>query len=227
MKKTASILLTAGIVLGSSACLLATPALAQDVSEVSLSANVAIVSDYRFRGVSLSDEDPAIQGGIDASLGSFYVGTWASSIEQFNGAEAEVDLYGGWSSEFADGYAFDIGFLYYAYPDGTDTNYYEFYTSLGGSFDLFDWTIGAAYAPDSSNLDEDNIYVYGDGNFTIPDSPFYVGAHLGWEDGAFGNNKIDWSGSLGVTYEQWDVSVSYVDSDASDAGIVLSVGASF
>ena len=60
-------------------------ALAQDTEEagpVTVSANVALTSDYRFRGVSLSNGDPAIQGGIDVGHDSgFYVGTWASSIE--------------------------------------------------------------------------------------------------------------------------------------------------
>ncbi|MEN8675919.1 MAG: TorF family putative porin, partial [Alteriqipengyuania sp.] len=66
-----------------SATLLASPALAQDEYEeeadaIEISGNVSLVSDYRFRGVSFSDEDIAIQGGIDlAHESGFYVGTWA------------------------------------------------------------------------------------------------------------------------------------------------------
>jgi len=233
MKKTATILLTGGLVLGASALAMSGPALAQ-TGPVSLSANVALVSDYRFRGISLSDKDPAIQGGIDASMGGFYVGTWASSIEPVGNSETEIDLYGGYSGDVTDGLSYDVGFLYYAYPEGNGSDYYEIYGSFSGSVSLLDWTVGTAYAPDQGNLDfaadggsDDNLYIYGDGNVSIPDSPFYVGAHLGWEDGAFADNKIDWSGKLGVTYQQWDLSVAYVDSDAGDAGVVFSVGAAF
>ena len=66
---------------------IAAPAMAQSEEEeetgpVTVSANVALTTDYRFRGVSLSAGDPAIQGGIDVGHESgFYVGTWASSIE--------------------------------------------------------------------------------------------------------------------------------------------------
>jgi uncharacterized protein (TIGR02001 family) len=234
MLKTTKTLMAASIVLGASACFMATPVLAQGASSVSLSANLSLVSDYRFRGISLSDEDPAIQGGIDASLGGFYVGTWASSIEQVGNAETEIDLYGGYGGDITDGLSYDVGFLYYTYPEGNGSNYYEVYGSLSGSVQLFNWTVGTAYAPDQNHLDfsqdggsDDNLYVYGDGHVNIPDSPFYVGAHVGWEDGAFADNKIDWSGKLGVTYQMWDISVSYVDSDAGDAGVVFGVGAAF
>jgi len=232
MLKTTKTLLTAGIVLGSSAFVLTGPALAQD-NPVALSANVSLVSDYRFRGLSLSDKDPAIQGGFDASMSGFYVGTWASSIEPVGNSETEIDLYGGYGGDITDGLSYDVGFLYYAYPEGNGSDYYEFYGSLSGTVSLLDWTLGTAYAPDWDNLTEDNLYIYGDGTVSIPDSPFYVGAHLGWEDGAFSDpggldrSKVDWSGSLGVTYEQWDVSVSYVDSNRGDAAAVFSVGASF
>ena len=69
-------------------------AMAED--DLTLGANVAIVSDYRFRGVSQSDEKLAIQGGLDVAHSSgFYLSTWGSSINDFNGSETELDIYGG------------------------------------------------------------------------------------------------------------------------------------
>ena len=65
---------------------LATPAMAQSEDEaasssITASANVALTTDYRFRGISQSGGDPALQGGFDVAHDSgFYVGTWASSI---------------------------------------------------------------------------------------------------------------------------------------------------
>lgn len=228
MLKTTKTLLTAGIVLGTSAFAFAMPALAAD-EMVSMSANVALVSDYRFRGVSLSNEDPAIQGGFDFGYQGFYVGTWSSSIEQFNGSEQEVDLYGGWGSDLGDtGLNFDAGFLYYVYPGGTGTNYYELHATLGGSVQMVDWSLGVNYNPSQSNLgDTDDTYIHGDLSYTIPDSPVYVGASAGYEDGAlsFGGNKWDWSLKLGVTYQQWDISVAYVDTNKGDADGCTTCGA--
>ena len=46
-----------------------------------LSANVALATDYIFRGFSQTAEGPAIQGGFDATCGRFYAGVWASSLD--------------------------------------------------------------------------------------------------------------------------------------------------
>ena len=80
--------------------LVAAPAFAQDQSDISVSANVAMVTDYRFRGVSYSGGDFAIQGGFDVAHSSgFYIGTWASSLddETTGYGDTELDVYGGYS----------------------------------------------------------------------------------------------------------------------------------
>src|SRR5437868_8061362 len=81
----------------------AAPALAQDAQPAQepaggdtgfdISATVTGVSDYRFRGVSESGLDPALQGSVDVSYHGFYAGAWASSISRFAGTHAELDLY--------------------------------------------------------------------------------------------------------------------------------------
>ena len=108
-------------VLGLSAILLAStavPAFAQEAessSGITVSGNAAVTSDYRFRGVSFSDGDIAIQGGIDVAHESgFYIGTWGSSIEDSaTFGHTELDVYGGWSGEVASGITFDVGLLEY------------------------------------------------------------------------------------------------------------------
>lgn len=88
--------------------------------DYTLSANLGVVSDYKYRGISQTRRDPALQGGLDFSHKSgFYLGTWASSIkwiEDVGGnADAEVDVYGGF--KFAGGpIGFDVGVLRYLYP---------------------------------------------------------------------------------------------------------------
>ena len=103
-------------------------------SKLELSANVALTTDYVFRGFSQTDESPAIQGGFDATYGAFYLGIWASNLD-FGGAtnlagatvdiaDIEVDLYGGITKEVTLGgrdVTFDLGVIYYAYPNAFDT----------------------------------------------------------------------------------------------------------
>ena len=108
-----------------------------------LTANVTVVNDYRYRGISQSNFKPAIQGGFDyAHESGFYIGNWNSSISWISdstsgtGANAqaagnksvsapiEMDFYGGFKKEFiGEGFASDIGVLQYYYPtSGYPTN---------------------------------------------------------------------------------------------------------
>ena len=87
----------------------------------SLSFNVGAVSDYRYRGISQSRLQPAVQGGFDyADKSGFYVGAWGSTIKWIKDipggdASIEVDLYGGYKGAVGD-VAYDVGFLRYEYP---------------------------------------------------------------------------------------------------------------
>ena len=233
MKKTivAATALTA-VALGT---LAATPAYAQDEA-VSFSANVALVSDYRFRGVSLSDEDPAIQGGFEVGTAAgFYIGTWGSSIEQFNGAETEVDVYGGWAGTFGL-VDLDVGVIGYLYPGGTGTDYYELYGSVGSALGPLGVALSVAYAPDQNNLgDQDNFYINLGGEFSVPDTPLTLNASIGRETGAFGEGpgdaKWDWTVGASLAYGNYSFGLAYIDTDiaggGTDATVVASLGASF
>ncbi|QCI80554.1 hypothetical protein E6W36_10405 [Hankyongella ginsenosidimutans] len=92
-------------------------------------------SDYRFRGVSLSDRDVALQGTVTATHNptGIYAGFWSSTIEQLNGAEAELDLYAGWAKELGP-VKLDVGATGYVYPGGDDVNYFELYAKAGHEF---------------------------------------------------------------------------------------------
>jgi len=117
-----------------STALLSAPAMAQEEDTPtffggSFSANVAITTDYTFRGISQSGSDTAIQGGFDWASDTFYVGTWASTVD-FNddltnpitgeqisdGSSAEVDFYAGFTPSVGD-LSLDFGVTYYLYPD--------------------------------------------------------------------------------------------------------------
>ena len=86
-------------------------------SVAEISGNVALTTDYRFRGISQTTSDPAVQGGFDWSHDSgFYLGTWGSNVE-FAGS-LELDYYGGFANNINDNIAYDVGFIYYDYPGG-------------------------------------------------------------------------------------------------------------
>jgi uncharacterized protein (TIGR02001 family) len=89
--------------------------------DYTLSYNVGVVSDYRYRGISQSRLKPALQGGVDfAHKSGLYLGAWASTIKWIKDAGAakgsvELDLYGGYKGEIAKGLGFDVGYLRYQY----------------------------------------------------------------------------------------------------------------
>lgn len=213
-----------------STAVLATPAFAQDEADapgdLEISGNVALVTDYRFRGVSLSGGDMAVQGGLDvASSNGFYVGTWASSIDGGDAyGEVELDIYAGWSGDVAEGVSVDVGLLYYIYPTediDANVNYWEPYASISTSFGPADVTFGVAYAWDQASLgDSDNLYLYTDLGTSIPGTPVSLSAHLGYTDGVLAppllagdtdDSGLDWSvGASATVLGGFEVGVAYV-----------------
>jgi uncharacterized protein (TIGR02001 family) len=103
------------------------PALAEDAPKpaeapkapYTLSANVFLVSDYFFRGITQTWGKPAVQGGFDFAHDSgIYLGTWGSNVSgnQFPGGSLEWDLYGGYNYKINDDFTIGAGLLYYYYP---------------------------------------------------------------------------------------------------------------
>lgn len=81
--------------------------------------NVGVVSEYRYRGLSQTNGDPALQGGVDyAHSSGFYLGAWGSNISWIKDAgkdgTLEVDLYGGYKGTMGP-VGFDVGYLRYEY----------------------------------------------------------------------------------------------------------------
>jgi uncharacterized protein (TIGR02001 family) len=97
-----------------------TPAAAEP--EFTFTGNLGIFSDYRFRGISQTNKKPAIQGGVDfVHKSGFYLGNWNSNVDSafYNGANIEMDFYGGWKTTI-EGFGLDLGAIYYYYPGSGD-----------------------------------------------------------------------------------------------------------
>jgi uncharacterized protein (TIGR02001 family) len=128
------------------------------VSANEIEGNVALSTDYVFRGFSQSNENPAISGGFDYGFDSgFYVGTWASSID-FTTVNAdvstEIDLYAGYAFDLTDSLSLDLSAIYFMYPDDTKALNYEEYIA---SFGFGDASFGVVYSPDYINADTDAL----------------------------------------------------------------------
>lgn len=99
-----------------------------------VAANVGYATDYVFRGISQSNEDAAVQGGVDFTCGRFYIGTWGSSINLAGGSASEIDVYGGVRTKTGP-VNWDLGFIYYAYPGAAswaDLDYFEIKVAASG-----------------------------------------------------------------------------------------------
>jgi len=237
MKNLKSKLLGSGLLLSglfSGEAITAPSVIAQDSSPLSFSGSASLVTDYRFRGLSLSNKDTAIQASFNINHDTgFYLSTWGSSIESFNGAELELDIYGGHAGQIGD-ISTNVGFYAYTYPGASDnTDYYEIFGSVGGSLDVVSWTLGANYAFEQDGTgDQDNTYIYLYTGAPIANTPFSVAGNIAYEDGAFGTNKWDWLLGLSYGFEQFSLSVNYIDtantgSSAGDAGMIALLSASF
>lgn len=198
-----------------------TAAIAEEEEKaLTISGNVAFVSDYRFRGISYSDLDPALQGGITLEHKSgFFIGAWGSSIADFNGSTVEMDITAGWAGTLA-GLDISGGGLFYTYPGGTDTNIVELFGTVGVPLGPVTATFGLNWAPSQDNLDRSNRYAFGTLSAGIPNTPITLKATLGNERGGLvadesgsTTSKWDWLVGADVTWEMLTFGVAYVGSD--------------
>jgi len=194
------------------------------------SANVALSSDYRFRGISQIDNSPAISGGFDYSLESgVYVGTWASNVGTWSEGAIEIDYYGGYGFDITDDVGADIGILYYNYPANnadTELDYIEAYGSIAFS----GATLGVNYSPDYFGETDEFWYVYGGYEVAINDA-LSVGVHVGYnafaDEDTFGSfmaadddsdedGYLDYSVSLNAALSLVDFSLAVIGTDIDD-----------
>jgi uncharacterized protein (TIGR02001 family) len=182
---------------------------------LSVEYNAAIVSDYRFRGISYTNRNPAVQGGVDITHSSgLFVGAWLSNIADYGGADIEVDIYGGYGGSLA-GFDYTAGVYGYLYPDGRGVNYVELQSTIARTIGPVTTTLTAAYIPDQKNSDE-NLYLSLGGDLAIGETPFSLQAGIGRENGAY-DEKWDWSAGLTCKLDALELSAAYVDSNYGSA----------
>ncbi len=223
----------------------ATPVLAQETDAppaITINGTATVVSDYRFRGISQTDKNFAVQGSLTISHQSgFYATVWGSSVDDYVTASLqsnqEIDLIVGIKKTFGSA-TIDIGALYYVYPksklpgDNSSSDFIEPYLAISGTAGPVTAKASVAYAPKQKALaldqgatgllpSEDNVYVAGDFSAAIPGTPIGLTAHIGhtfgpsWLVPVPKTEYTDWALGATVTHKALTLGVQYVDTDAS------------
>ena len=116
-------------------------------AQAEVTGNLGLTSDYRFRGISQSQNAPAVQGGVDYTHSSgFYIGNWNSSVSSqvyTQGSGVESDLYAGFKKDIYKGLTLDVGSYNYFYPRAKTAG-------TGSNFDTYEAFLGLGYGPVSA-----------------------------------------------------------------------------
>lgn len=213
-----------------------------------VSGNIALTTDYKFRGISQSDSAPSVQGGFDIAFDNgAYIGTWGAAVDfdcaidtcgGLNGG-IELDYYAGFASDISDSVSFDIGYIYYDYPqdEGLLGDYGEIY----GSLSFGDFGIGMNYSDEYWGETGKFTYTYATYSTALSESvalDLLVGSgdydEAGYLDGA--TEHMNWSVALSTSAGGLDFAITYEDTDLdkedaygydwADAALILSIGKS-
>jgi len=203
-----------------------------------VTATVTAVSDYDFRGITQTAQDPALQASIDYTHESgFYIGAWGSNVDFGDCCDEsiEVDIYAGFRG--GEDVTWDVGGVYYTYPGADNIDFPEIYASVG-----YKMVSGKIWYSNDFGSSGDSAWYY-EANLNVPlPSNFGASAHIGKSDGDYwgDNDYFDWN--VGVTYAlgHFTLGLKYIDGSdleiandtpddvgSSDARAVFSVSTTF
>lgn len=201
------------------------------VAQAAVEANFGVTSNYLWRGVTQSSNDPSVSGGIDYSNDSgFYAGTWVGTIDWGTGGATENDYYLGYSGESGD-FGYDVGYIYYNYPGSNteDSDFGEVY--FNGSYGAFGF--GIAYTI-NSQVPDGNLFVEGDMYYSVSygfDLPeeYSLGLTYGYYDFDLGSDSDYGHFQIDLAKGDFTLSLSKADSESGDddTKFVVSWGTSF
>ena len=197
--------------------LLALPALlwASSAAAADLSADAGIVSDYRFRGLPLSLNHPALQGSVTVEQSGFYGQLWGSTLG--HGSDVEVDLSGGYDADLSDHLDLDVSANLYTYPTTHDASYVETTAIATYSRGPASAKLGLSYVPPQGST-RANTSVFTQASYEVPKSPVSLTASLGYERGWFDEvehgGKWDWSLGTEVALKPTRLCLTYIGSNA-------------
>jgi len=240
--------------------LAASPAFADDAaaaptappSDFTITGSAGVWSQYRFRGISQSDNKPVIQGALTITHSSgFYLSTWGSSATGNAAVDlggTEIDVYGGYSKTIS-GFTLDGGLYGYIYPgstklhaqidssgqfvggsSGISQSYFEVYGDVSKSYGPITAKVGVNWAPDQSyfknfnTATHYNMYEFAELGYAMTSAPITFHSHLGHTGGGFDYFPV--GQDHGHKYFDYTVGVTYkwksLSFDISAVGTSLS-----
>lgn len=200
-------------------------ALGATVSRADISFTPTVVSDYDFRGISLSARGPAVQGELDVSASNGLKGyVWASNTDiGVPGLGTEIDYLVGWSG--GEKLVWDVGVVYYSYPSHNDLAYPEGYVGVSGNVtEKFNLGGKIWYSNDYGASDEAGEYYELNGSVALPWWDLSLGLHVGHSAGKYWDiasdgGYTDYSIGLSKNIQKLNLSLKVIDgSDLKDTG---------
>lgn len=186
------------------------------------SGNVSLATDYVFRGISQTDEDPAVQGGFDFTHQSgFYAGVWGSSVDFGGDENVEIDYYAGLTGTLGGGLGWDVGVIYYSYPgaaDDDDLDYWEVKGALSYAFEGAALSptlgLGVYYSPEFTGETGDAVYVVGSLDLALPQD-FALSLHVGRQsiDETDPDAYLEYGVGISKTIAGFDLALNYYATD--------------
>lgn len=206
------------------ASIASTPALAIE----GLSANATVTTNYLFRGITQSADNPAVQGGLDYAFGDsgFAVGTWASSVNfrddpNGNNTTFELDLYANYAGSIGN-FGYTAGVIGYLYPSQSSYvdpkwDFVEFNAGASYNFGVATVSGKVFYSPDNIG----SSTWYWTGGIAVPlGSIFSITGNVGywdWQDTGYDAfDALDWNIGIAATYEIYTLALMYADTDLED-----------
>lgn len=201
-----------------------------------VTANVGLISNYVFRGMTYTQERPAVQGGFDYAHDSgLYAGVWGTNVssEAINGASLEIDVYGGYAWQHGDWHA-DIGLLQFYYPEhprlpGSRERYDTLEAHVAAGWRMlslkYSHTLTDFFGFNAASMGAGRGRSRGSG-YLVLSAEFPLAQNLVL-DGHLGRQRVrnygeynytDWR--LGLTHSfgtGWTATLAYTDTDADDA----------
>lgn len=204
-------------------------------AQAEVSANIGVTSNYIWRGVTQTADKAAISGGLDFSTESgVYGGTWVSNVDfsesvdtnidgtdvsviVTNGKGYEADFYVGWAND-----TFDVGYIYYAYPEDetNDSDFGEIYGSF--SIDGFNLGLAVSVNEQAEGSDTGDVYAHGSYSFEAAEDigiAFTVGYYDFAEDGSDAYSHIQ----ADISKSDFTFSLSKAEEESGDDDLKLFV----
>ena len=181
-------------------------------SMAAMESNIGVANNYIWRGMTQTQDQASISGGLDYSGESgFYLGTWTSNVDFGEDATStgyELDFYGGISNE-GDGFGYDLGYIYVAYPSIEDSDFSEVY--LNGTFGGLSLGVAMQVDTDADVADKDYTYMSAGYDFDINED-----WGMGFYGGKYDNKNEGDVTHYGVSVSKGDFGLAVDKNDKDD-----------